>query len=78
MYLDKYVGITGTIHCLSGVRIGGNNNVIEIGTIATETALIVSSAIRSVSGDAPTCPSSSAPSFVSRRPGRRFRSLSRS
>jgi CRISPR-associated protein Csm3 len=33
MYLDKYVGITGTIHCLSGVRIGGNNNVIEIGTI---------------------------------------------
>jgi CRISPR-associated protein Csm3 len=33
MYLDKYEVITGTIHCLSGVRIGGNNNVIEIGTI---------------------------------------------
>jgi CRISPR-associated protein Csm3 len=33
MYLDKYVEITGTIHCVSGVRVGGNNNVIEIGTI---------------------------------------------
>jgi CRISPR-associated protein Csm3 len=33
MYLDKYEQITGVIHCLSGVRIGGNNNVIEIGTI---------------------------------------------
>jgi CRISPR-associated protein Csm3 len=33
MYLDKYEEITGTIHCLSGVRIGGNSNVIEIGTI---------------------------------------------
>ena len=33
MYLDKYEEIAGVIHCLSGVRIGGNNNVIEIGTI---------------------------------------------
>ncbi len=33
MYLDKYEEITGIVHCLSGVRIGGNNNVIEIGTI---------------------------------------------
>jgi CRISPR-associated protein Csm3 len=33
MYLDKYEEITGVIHCLSGVRIGGNSNVIEIGTI---------------------------------------------
>lgn len=33
MFLDKYEEIAGTIHCLSGVRIGGNSNVIEIGTI---------------------------------------------
>jgi CRISPR-associated protein Csm3 len=33
MYLDKYEEITGVVHCLSGVRIGGNSNVIEIGTI---------------------------------------------
>lgn len=33
MYLDRYERITGIIHCLSGVRVGGNNNVIEIGTI---------------------------------------------
>ena len=33
MYLDRYDQITGVIHCLSGVRVGGNNNVIEIGTI---------------------------------------------
>jgi CRISPR-associated protein Csm3 len=33
MYLDRYEEIAGTIHCLSGVRIGGNNNIIEIGTI---------------------------------------------
>lgn len=33
MYLDKYEAITGIIHCVSGVRVGGNNNVIEIGTI---------------------------------------------
>ena len=33
MYLDKHVEITGIIHCLSGVRIGGNNNVIEIGAL---------------------------------------------
>jgi CRISPR-associated protein Csm3 len=33
MYLDRYEEITAVIHCLSGVRIGGNNNVIEIGTI---------------------------------------------
>lgn len=33
MYLDKYEEIAGVIRCLSGVRIGGNNNVIEIGTI---------------------------------------------
>jgi CRISPR-associated protein Csm3 len=33
MYLEKYEVITGIVHCLSGVRIGGNNNVIEIGTI---------------------------------------------
>jgi CRISPR-associated protein Csm3 len=33
MYVDRYEQITGIIHCLSGVRIGGNSNVIEIGTI---------------------------------------------
>ncbi|MGA9056756.1 MAG: type III-A CRISPR-associated RAMP protein Csm3 [Terriglobia bacterium] len=33
MYLDKHEEITGTIHCLSGVRVGGNNNVIEIGAL---------------------------------------------
>jgi CRISPR-associated protein Csm3 len=33
MYLDKYEEITGIIRCVSGVRIGGNSNVIEIGTI---------------------------------------------
>src|SRR5215472_11171321 len=33
MYLDKYEEITGTIRCLSGVRVGGNRDVIEIGTI---------------------------------------------
>jgi len=33
IYLDKYEQISGVIHCLSGVRIGGNSNVIEIGTI---------------------------------------------
>jgi CRISPR-associated protein Csm3 len=33
MYLDKYEAITGVIHCVSGVRVGGNSNVIEIGTI---------------------------------------------
>jgi len=33
VYLDKYEEITGIIHCVSGVRIGGNSNVIEIGTI---------------------------------------------
>jgi CRISPR-associated protein Csm3 len=33
MYLDRYEEIAAAIHCLSGVRIGGNNNVIEIGTI---------------------------------------------
>jgi CRISPR-associated protein Csm3 len=33
MYLDKYETITGIIHCVSGVRVGGNSNVIEIGTI---------------------------------------------
>jgi CRISPR-associated protein Csm3 len=33
MRLEKHEVITGTIHCVSGVRIGGNNNVIEIGTI---------------------------------------------
>ena len=33
MYLDKYEAITGIIHCVSGVRVGGNSNVIEIGTI---------------------------------------------
>ncbi len=33
MYLDQYEEITGVIHCVSGVRIGGNSNVIEIGTI---------------------------------------------
>jgi CRISPR-associated protein Csm3 len=33
MYLDRYEEITGIIRCLSGLRIGGNSNVIEIGTI---------------------------------------------
>lgn len=33
MYLDKYEQITGVIHCLSGVRVGGNSNVIEIGAL---------------------------------------------
>lgn len=33
MYLDKHEQITGVIHCLSGVRVGGNNNVIEIGAL---------------------------------------------
>lgn len=33
MYLDRHDEITATIHCLSGVRVGGNSNVIEIGTI---------------------------------------------
>lgn len=33
MHLHKYEEISGVIHCLSGVRIGGNNNVIEIGVI---------------------------------------------
>jgi len=33
MYLDRYEQVTGLIHCVSGVRVGGNSNVIEIGTI---------------------------------------------
>jgi CRISPR-associated protein Csm3 len=33
MYLDKHERLEGSIHCLSGVRIGGNSNVIEIGAI---------------------------------------------
>ncbi len=33
MYLDKHEEIIGVVHCLSGVRVGGNSNVIEIGAL---------------------------------------------